>query len=327
LKPYAWIEKKVNDFLGSVPDLPAPLKNLPSSAIKKFSLSLDLKDYFFSWAFTGLLVAAFLLLIPGLMNWLIYDFWSSSFLLINLCILAVFLLPQIIIPRSISFFRHFFSPQVRLINLWNKFSITYPELRVDVEKKKKQLISRLKKDNVDIIIEIKKKRTDMISDLRAFLKENDKKVIVLKKALIADVEKLNKKLVNNASENTLFHQFKAPNLTKLEIDFQKHIKNNSLKETDLIKELELLDKLKNEENLALNELEGLYDVKYEAVFDESIAEVNKITDLVDVIDKKYKIPVDILLSSPDINKMKISISGKLKKTKKDILYLSELALN
>ena len=152
-------------------------------------------------------------------------------------------------------------------------------------------------------------------------------MIVLKKALIAEVEKLNKKLVNKAFENSLFLQFNAPNLTKLEMDLQKHIKINSLKENDLIKEFELLDELKKEKTLAVTELEGHYDIKYQTVFDECTTEINKISGLVKNLDKKYKIPVENLLISPDSNKMKISISGQLKKTKKDILSLSKLSVD
>ncbi len=325
--PNAWIEKKVNDFLGTVPDLPTSLKSLPSNAIKNFSLSIDMKDYVFSWAFTGSLITAFLLLIPGLLNWLIYDFWSSSFFLINFLILAVFLLPQFILPRLSSFVRHFFSEQYRLTQLWNRFSVSYPELRADLEKKKQSLISRLKNENNEVIAGLKKNRTGYVSELKAFLKNKDQEVIVLKKALIAEVEKLNKKLVNKAFENSLFLQFNAPNLTKLEMDLQKHIKINSLKENDLIKEFELLDELKKEKTLAVTELEGHYDIKYQTVFDECTTEINKISGLVKNLDKKYKIPVENLLISPDSNKMKISISGQLKKTKKDILSLSKLSVD
>jgi serine/threonine protein kinase len=122
-------------------------------------------------------------------------------------------------------------------------------------------------------------------------------------------------------------------LKELEATYQKEGKN--LEETYLREQKQalednykvaetLLQKIVVEEKEEVDLVEENYATQYQAIYEDSKAEMLKVTKVVEGLNEGYKTAVDELLATPNVEKIQISMKGKIQQAKKDIVRLERL---
>jgi len=265
MKPVLWVEEKVNTYFESPPVLPLALHEMIRTGKKEVKLSLRAIDYVMSWLIVAGGLASYSFLVPGSVDWVLGDFWLSPILWINLVLVAVLLLPQVIIPRIISLFRHVFSDQVRLHKLWKKFRVNYPQLKVDTAQVKQDMTQKILKENKTKIQIFEKNKESYVKPLSAYLKEQDKEVRQLVKDRKKAFAELNEKYLKKAHANVLLAEMKGRSILDLEKRLDRFYKlkmeelEKNIKYTQAYKAVykeynEALDVLKKEDEVVQQRL-------------------------------------------------------------------------
>lgn len=88
----------------------------------------------------------------------------------------------------------------------------------------------------------------------------------------------------------------------------------------------LLEQLVAEEKAAVDLVEDKFLKQYQTIYEESKEEVLRVTEIIDDLNKDYKIEVNKLLAAPKVEEIQISMKAKIQQAKKDIIELEHLKL-
>lgn len=220
IHPKIWLEQKIEDAFDTLPVLPISLHQAIESGKQQIQLTLTAKDYLFSGLLFCLLFSC-ILFFTSLGTWLKGDFWLSEVWLINLVAIIVMASPLIIFPRLISWAGHLFSPKTKLRKLWNRFSLTYPQLKRDVIETKRILLEKILARHKTETTEFETQCTQYKLPLKEYLAEQDVKVKALMDERKAALDAINKRYLDKARSNLLFAEMKGRNVFVL----SKRLKN------------------------------------------------------------------------------------------------------
>lgn len=357
IEPKHWLEQKIDATFDSLPALPIPLHQAIQSGRQQIKLALTFKDYLLS----GLLFCSLFfpfLLFTSYGKWLMGDFWIAEAWLINVVVIVLMASLLIIFPRLISWMRHIVSPEMKVLKLWNKFRLTYPQLERDVAEAKRILLEKILARNEKEMDAFNLERTQYESPLKEYLKQQDAKVKALMEQRKVALDAISKKNLEQAAQNSLLLEIKGRNVLilskRLKGYYQKQLllieqeERQSLKENyqKQHKELEqthlrqqkqalkeafnsaqaLLEKLVAAEKKEVDLEEAHYAKQYQAIYEESKIEVLKATKVIEELNEGYKTEVNKLLRSPNVEKVQISMKEKIKQAKQDIVQLERLKL-
>lgn len=342
IHPKFWLEQKIEETFDTLPVLPISLHQAIESGKKQIKLALTFWDYLFSG---GLFSISFLfvLFFTPLGTWLRGDFWLSEVWMINLLAIVVMITPLIIFPRLISWTRHIVSPEVKGRKLWNSFRLTYPQLKQDVRETKRILLEKILDRHKKETNEFETKRTQYEVPLKDYLEQQDVKVKTLMSERKTTLDAINGKYLEQTTKNQLLLEMNGRNVfalnKRLKSYYQKKLNSIGAKQIQPLDESyqgkqaleenfkaaqELLKKLVAEEEKEVDLVEENYTTKYQAIYEESKVEVLKVTKVVDGLNEGYKMEINKLLATPNVEKIQISIKEKIQQAKKDIVQLERL---
>lgn len=332
IHPKRWLESKIEASFETLPPLPITLHQAIESGKQQIKLALGARDYQISWLlFLGALLP--ILFSTTLGEWFIGDFWLSEAWFINVIALLLMILPLIVLPRLISWIRHIASPQTKIRKLWNKFRLTYPALKRDVVEIKRVLSNELLKHNKEEMDIFEAQRTKYEVPLKKYLSEQDQKVKTLMDTRKDQLDGINQKYLKQAEKNRLLLDMKGRSVftlnKRLKDYYQKKLKSigqdaiQALKEDFEAAKL-LLEKLIELEKGDVEQIEIIYENQYQVVYKESEAEVLKIRATIENLNEEYKIEVNRLLATHNVEKIQLSMKEKIEQAKKDIITLERL---
>lgn len=345
IHPKFWLEERIEASFDSLPVLSIRLHQAIKSGKEQIQLSLTFLDYLFSGAlFFSLFLAV--LFFTSFGTWLRGDFWLSEVWLINVVATILMVFPLILFPRIISGARHVLSSERKLRKLWNRFRLTYPQLKQDVTETKRVLLEKILTRYKKETAEFERERIQYEAPLKKYLEQQDVRVKALMDERKASLEAISQKYIGLTTSNPLFPEMKGRSVLTL----KKRLKSYYQKKLNLIeaepldasydnyqnekKALEekykaaeiLLEKLVAEEKKEVDLVEANYATDYQAIYEDSEKEVLKMTTLVEGLNEGYKIEVNKLLATPSVEKIQISMKEKIQQAKKDIVQLEKLKL-
>ncbi|MBL4649507.1 MAG: hypothetical protein JKY03_07225, partial [Aureispira sp.] len=238
IHPKFWLEERIEEAFDTLPVLPISLHQAIESGKKQIKLALTFWDYLFSG---GLFSISFLfvLFFTPLGIWLKGDFWLSEVWVINLLAIGVMITPLIIFPRLISWTRHIVSPEVKRRKLWNRFRLTYPQLKQDVRETKRILLEKILDRHKKETNEFETKRTQYEVPLKDYLEQQDVKVKILMNERKTTLDTINGKYLEQTRKNQLLLEMNGRNVFAL----NKRLKSYYQKKLNLIgaERIQLLD--------------------------------------------------------------------------------------
>ncbi|BDS15291.1 protein kinase domain-containing protein [Aureispira anguillae] len=86
----------------------------------------------------------------------------------------------------------------------------------------------------------------------------------------------------------------------------------------------LLNEIKAAEKKEIEAEEAVYEEQYQQIFSHSQTKVEEISEYLNTLNKDYKMEVKALLTTPEMEKLKISFKKKIEKAKEDIIKLEHL---